>query len=398
MTANNAVTKKAEAPSAAVAEQCRALAKMQELKASKSSAVSSAVARLMDPLASLDGLQGLPREMVHRCAVIMRGEEASELVPEGFKRQFSTGVLQKWTEQALLLDGSAACRQPRKTLARGHSSGTGTRKALAQSTSPARTSSAAALNPTKQALALLETWVSALRPIVPCGTLPSTIAALVHGADAQLPPDPVGAELRRLVPQEHQLGADGTWVFLKELEAALDLEKQFIRSSVMHAEIPAEIRRRRPSSASAVSGQPRRDKGSNGGRLQMSFPQAFKNTGGGGMRITAIKGDYAMGQMPRAPRTCEVPGPGFYVDKSLQRAVCNPANGEFASAGKLRTCCPVNTMSITTRFGEVDLARVGPLQRPSSAPCLRGGRGSVSDPQRRVSRDMSSTSWGRLLD
>ena len=79
----------------------------------------------------------------------------------------------------------------------------------------------------------------------------------------------------------------------------------------------------------------------------LSFPNP-------GMRITCSRMEpWAIGQMPRAPQTCEVPGPGFYVDRSLQRAICNPNTGEFAPAGKLRTCCALNTVSVATRFGEI---------------------------------------------
>merc|ERR1719258_1031626 len=95
----------------------------------------------------------------------------------------------------------------------------------------------------------------------------------------------------------------------------------------------------------------------------MSFPQAYRNIGGGGisgtgMRITASRMEpWTMGQMPRSPRTGEVPGPGFYVDRSLQRAITNPNVGEFAPAGKPRTCCALNTVSVVTRFGQVDISR-----------------------------------------
>jgi hypothetical protein len=387
-----ACSRRAVDTSAAVAEGCRAAAKVEVLKSMKTSALTAAAARLREPLDELHGLDGLPREMVRRCAVTIRGQEALARVPEALKREWSTGALQKWTEHAMKADFRDATGARSRRLARKKHGGSPGGKPVSQPPSPAHASSptslVAPLNPTKQALDLLEKWIRALRPIVPCGTMQATIINLVHGGEVELPPDPVGSELRRIVPQPNEAKADSTWVvFLEDLEAALDLEKQFSLGSVMHAEIPAEVRRKmRPCSAGAVS---RHDRGSEtAGKLLMRFPQAFKNIGGGGMRITASEMQpWSAGQMPRSPRTCEVPGPGFYVDRSLQRAICNPANGEFASAGKLRTCCPVNTMSITTRFGEVDICRAGPLGRPSSAPCLKG----------RASGEPADSTWGRLL-
>jgi len=247
------------------------------------------------------------------------------------------------------------------------------------------------VNATKDAFSLLENWVRALRKITPCGTLQRAIIALVHGADAELPPDPVGAELRRIVPQPDELEA-APWIFLDELLAALDLEKEFILSSVMHARIPSEVRRR-PSSASAVVHR------SSERTPGQTFPKAFKNDGGGGMRITcASMQPWSAGQMPRSPRAGEVPGPGFYNARLLTRTLTNPLDGEFPSVGKARTCCPVNTLSVTTRFsGQIDTSRPSSaasrqaLQRQSSSPGL--GRGEMMMSQEGATESV----WEKLL-
>lgn len=229
--------------------------------------------------------------------------------------------------------------------------------------------------------------------------LQRTIMGLVHGAEAALPPDPVGAELKRIVPKPDELGSHRTWGFLEELGACLELEHQYDLSSVIHAEIPAQYRttqvRRRPASASvATRARPERSLTAFG-KIDMTFPQAFKDVGGGGMRITCSRMEpWAIGQMPRAPQTCEVPGPGFYVDRSLQRAICNPNTGEFAPAGKLRTCCALNTVSVATRFGEIDESRPTSaaqrrLGRPASAPCLGGVKGRLNSKE---------STWEKLLE
>lgn len=352
------------------------------------------MAKLREPLDSLEGLEGLGSDMTRKCAVTIRAEEAIALVPEILKREWSEGALQKWSEQAMKEDfldstGKARARRLARMRAKAPSAATHGKKPQVQ---PG--------DPTKEAFALLENWVKIMRPLAPMDQLQETIIGLVHGPDAELPglPEPVGAEVRRLVPKPGQLAEGSRWVFIEELEAALDLENQFNMSCVMHAEIPVEVRRRcRPSSAGAVLNRGRdRDPG---GRLPMSFPRAYKNMGGGGMRITASEMQpWSAGQMPRSPRTCEVPGPGFYVDRSLQRAVSNPVNGEFAPAGKPRTCCAVPSLSITSRFGQVDLSRVTTLKRPSSAPCLGGGKGKGADSRTRANGHAASdTRWGRLL-
>lgn len=373
-------------PVVSVAERCRAAAAVEVLKASKVDALSGAIAALREPLASLDGLEGLPPHLVRRCQVTMRGEESLKLVPDSLRHEWSTGALDQWKERAMKgfcpasssSHKARARREARRQRPRvpsgGRSTATSSRKSTRESFSSVDGKSVAEFsNPADAAFALLENMVRALRPIAPCGTLQRTIVDLVHGVDVGLPPSPVVAELRRVVPRPGELEGNARWVLLEEILASLDLERQFDMTSVMHAEIPEAIEVcRRPASASAIV-RPTKSRNEGG----MTFPQAFKGKGDQKMRITAGScAPWAVGQAPRSPRTGEVPGPGFYQERSLQRSVCNPRSGEFASVGKPRTRCPVNTLSVASRFGYVDTSRPSsatsrrPLRRPASAPGL----------------------------
>jgi hypothetical protein len=78
-------------------ERCREVARAEVAKSLKASAFSAAAEKLREPLANLDGLQGLPPELLRRCAVTMRGREALKLVPEALQNEWSEGALKKWT-------------------------------------------------------------------------------------------------------------------------------------------------------------------------------------------------------------------------------------------------------------------------------------------------------------
>jgi hypothetical protein len=71
---------------------------------SKAWAFSGAVAKLREPLAHLDGLDGLPPSLIRRCQVTMRGEEAKQLVPEPLRHEWSSGALEKWTAHFMMED------------------------------------------------------------------------------------------------------------------------------------------------------------------------------------------------------------------------------------------------------------------------------------------------------
>jgi hypothetical protein len=342
--------------------------------------LSGALSKLGEPLANLDMLKGLPPELIRRCQVTVRGQEALELVPEALRREWSDGAVQKWIALALKTDHRESPAATKST--RPHARQRAKRAPDLGHHSRINT----------EAFALLLCWIRAMRPMVPSdNALQETIIDLVHGSDADLPPDPVGAALRQIVPRLDEIESGRKWALFEELGATMDLEKQYcLRSQygIGEADLlefhdvdtatPLEVRRRRPLSASAVRG----GTSNSSGKIDMSFPQAYRNIGGGGisgtgMRITASRMEpWTMGQMPRTPRTGEVPGPGFYHDRSLQRAIKNPNNGEFCSVGKLRTCCSLNSVSVTTRFGQADLTRLPSatrrrkLCRPDSAPSI----------------------------
>mmetsp|Transcript_128825 Transcript_128825/g.227963 ORF Transcript_128825/g.227963 Transcript_128825/m.227963 type:complete len:251 (-) Transcript_128825:54-806(-) len=163
--------------------------------------------------------------------------------------------------------------------------------------------------------------------------------------------------------------------FLEDLIYALELEEGFDVRSIMHKDFPEHFeidkmlqRCKRPASAvpSSSSGY--------------TFGRAFS----GRNRVTASKCEsWTIGQAPRSPRV-DVPGPGFYCDRSLQRAVCSPNAGEFVSAGMPRTKCSSVMNSCSGRFGcHQDLyvpnkRRPAARRRPASAPS--GMHSSASAP------------------
>lgn len=413
--------------------QCRAVAEAEVFRVSKATALSNAMGILRKPLPSMEHLQGLPPDLVRRCQVTTRVEEALSMVPEALRQEWKENTLDDWI--SVVLHDSSVCggvvrddavkgdktRNTRRAAdrltcltpeIRQHSSSPCLLPRGALELAPERPGVELAgmgapgegkdvKSPTEAAYALLERWVRGMRSVAPCGTLARYIAEIVHGENPVLPPDPIGQEMKRIVPTMNVLEPAPSrrgCTFLEEFIEALKLEEGFDVCSVMHKDFPEHFERdqmlqrcKRPASAVPSSSS---------GNKSHTFAKAFS----GPNRVTArVFESWTAGQAPRSPRV-DVPGPGFYCDRSLQRAVSCPKAGEFMSCGMPRTKCSSVMNSCSGRFGSQDLyvakrqrpgLRAAAKKRPSSAPSgMRTlKRHTVAIPRRSVRvDDMSSLS------
>lgn len=197
------------------------------------------------------------------------------------------------------------------------------------------------------ALRVVERWMrSLLRSHVPRARLPELVAELVHGPDAELPTEPLGRALRRLVPQPH-VAAESGWEFVDSLLEIIDCEKKFDRTLAVFSPAPDRSQRL----ALCCGRTPRvlpvgKSSGSFGGSTLL--PR------GGSRATTSVlgRGDQASTFMALRPaaavRPHEVPGPAEYVLKLSGIGASRRA--EFAPVGRARPVCMVSSLSQQERF------------------------------------------------
>jgi hypothetical protein len=220
---------------------------------------------------------------------------------------------------------------------------------------------------THAALKALEQWVKLLRPFASGHNLALMISRIVHIKDdgnwsdmeerplEVIPPmnDPVGAAIRRVVPEPEWL-AYGKWEWLEDLLSALSYEESFDRSSFVHrSSTPSGTIRQTgealaatPGARPSTTGQmPGRRPPSESARIRMSgdFPwDSFQSRSG--FRKTATS--FTTEKYVRS-----VPGPAIYSDyDKLLAKPQNPGRGVFHSVGDRRTRCITTPLTQLDRF------------------------------------------------
>lgn len=243
---------------------------------------------------------------------------------------------------------------------------------------------------------VLEQWIHILRRLVPHDSLEELLAETVHGSDRRgafvntpeffgygitsettpkkikidpnpMPPitNPLGEALRRLVPNELEVGKK-PWEFLEDLLDAATLEDRFEYASPVHSVRPDTAVRQHWSSAMKIES----------GFSQAPFLEAKNRTlqEGAGDRRCALSttaklrlsgwGSWAtFNESGMSRRTCcawspqvfmsgqaahDMPGPGQY-EKPKSSCATRRRGGEYPRVGALR-CVGSETLELRDRF------------------------------------------------
>lgn len=406
-------------PRPGVPERCRDAARVEVLRASSAARLRDLVADLKKPGLALEGLRGYgPPELARRCSLAVRLSELLRDVPEPLRSEWGSRPLEEWERLCGSL-GSKGRRPVTSSSATELAAGTDRRPVSApamgetrprlqpSSTSTTPTGAAvgalsasiglgpagaarqagtlAPLTPTGSAGALarraaavgssapldaqrqaspactaafdlLDKWVRAMRPLAPCGTLPSVLAELVHGTDAELPEDPPVADcLKRLVPHPDALvAAGGRWRYLEDILDVAKLEDQ-LRPE------PSMLAARRSPFNEGVKERRSRRSPSPSSRNRSAPP-------GSGSLVAAASSSGASGEWSRHPLL--IP-PGRLREVGVTRPVRRATNSNSASCISLTE--PGTSSAWAAQANEegeklFEKAALRPLQDPWPGP------------------------------
>ncbi|CAK0847259.1 unnamed protein product [Prorocentrum cordatum] len=308
-----------------VLERCREAALAEVARASWPAVLQTAVQELEKPMRLLDGLAGLPEDLVERAQVSHHIQKALRVVPEPLRSEWAQhrpplGRAAPPAERRRAASAPGAPRRPQK---RGSSSADASEKA------------------SRAAFSLLKRWARVMRPIAEEGRVGITIAELVHGEQpVVLPTGSVAAEIRRLVPAPAELRGGARWEAIEDLMAILDLEDMIGPAAAAPPPPPAE----------AAAGGAAQD-----------WPSA----------VAALCRGVDRGRGPRCPRPASAgagpAGGGALPGRAAQRA---PPRGPASAGSPCRTRRPgsaalgaIGQENRKTFFGTYAKARPPPLKR-----------------------------------